>query len=85
MSDKEKKSKSAAKENADNTGKKKSGSSVAKRILKITAWVFGVIFAILLLVLIFRDSLIKFGVTKVGSWIAGVEIRIDLFDTSFSK
>ncbi len=87
MSDKEKKKKqkSTEPETTDTKGEKKSKSPLAKRILKITAWTFGVIFAILLLVLIFRDSLIKIGVTKVGSWIAGVEIAMDSFDTSLSE
>lgn len=86
MSDKEKKKKQKATEPeaVDNKGRKKSKSSLAKRILKISAWTFGIIFAILFLVLIFRDSLIKFGVTRIGSWIAGVEISMDSFDTSLT-
>ncbi len=86
MSDKEKKKKQKATEPeaVDNKGGKKSKSSLVKRILKISAWSFGIIFAILFLVLIFRDSLIKFGVTRIGSWIAGVEISMDSFNTSLT-
>lgn len=88
MSDKDKKKDKKSPENAaasNNSKDKTAKHPLAKRILKITAWVFGVIVALLLLALIFRDSLIKFGVTKIGSWIAGVEISLDSIDTSLTK
>ena len=85
MSEKDKKKKRKSAE-ADSSGSKdtKKKSSLAKRCLKIAAWTFCVIFAVLLLILIFRDSLIKFGITKVGSWVTGVEIALDSFDTSLT-
>ena len=85
MSDKEKKKKNNSSESAGNQKNKTPKTALVKRILKISAWVFGVIFALLILAVIFRDSLIKFGVTRIGSWIAGVEISLDYLDTSLSE
>lgn len=85
MSDKEKKKKNKSSETAGKQKKETPKAALIKRILKISAWVFGGIFALLLLAVIFRDSLIKFGVTRIGSWIAGVEISLDHLDTSLSE
>ena len=76
-------------ENEKQTGKTekntKKSCSTGKKILKITAWTFGSVFAFLLLLIVFRDPVIKFGVTSIGSWITGVDITIEEFDTSIFK
>jgi hypothetical protein len=84
MSDKKKNKKTSA-EDSKKCDKQPKKQSLGKRILKISLWVFGGIFAILLLAVIFRDSLVKFGVTRIGSWLTGVEITMDSFDTSLSE
>ena len=84
MNDKKKNKKSSAEE-SKKCDKQPKKQTPVKRILKISLWVLGGIFALLLLVVIFRDSLIKFGVTRIGSWLTGVEITMDSFDTSLSE
>ena len=84
MSEK-KKNKKASVENSKKSGKTSQKITRGKRILKISLWTLGSIFALLLLVVIFRDSLIKFGVTRIGSWLTGVEITMDSFDTSLTE
>lgn len=64
---------------------KRSSKSVAKKILKISAWTFGGIFTFLILLLLFRDPIAKFGITSIGSWITGVEITLEDLDTSLVK
>ena len=69
-------------------GKKKSPkkkSALWKRIVKVILWVFGALIALLLLMLIFRDALIKFAVTTIGSKIVGVEITMEQFETSLTR
>ena len=63
----------------------KKSSSIGKKILKITAWTLGSLFAVILLLVIFRDPVIKFGVTSIGSWITGVDISLEDLDTSLFK
>ena len=53
-----------------------------KRVLKISAWTLCILITVLVFALIFRDSLIKFGVTKVGSWVTGVEVSLDSVKTA---
>ena len=84
MNDKKKNKKSSGSETA-NSNAEPTKLSRKKRILKITAWTAGSIFALLLLVVIFRDSLIKFSITRIGSWLTGVEITLDSFDTSLTE
>ena len=74
------------KESDPKKGQKSKGKvSLAKKILKITGFSLAGIFAVLLLLVIFRDPIIKFGVTSIGSWITGVEITLEDFDTSLVK
>ena len=81
MRDKEnKKEKNNATEKSDKKKTKK--TSLAKRILKISAWVIGSLFALLLLLVLFRDPIIKYGVTTIGSWATGVDISLESLDTS---
>ena len=81
--DKVKKTKKKDKKEGDPAGEKKS-SSVWKKLFKIFAWTMGSIVVLLMLAVIFRDGLIKFGVTGIGSWVTGVEIALDSVDTSLS-
>lgn len=83
MADKKKNKKSSSENSSKNKPSKK--TTVGKRILKVALWTFGAIFALLLLTVIFRDSLIKFGITRIGSWLTGVQITLDSFDTSLTK
>ena len=92
MAKKEKKKSSEEKEknlqndSADKKGRSsKKKTTLAKKILKITGFTFAGIFAVLLLLVIFRDPIIKFGVTSIGSWVTGVEITLDEVDTSLTK
>ena len=84
MGKKEKSRKGGDKEKASVKPEKKR-LSTGKKILKITAWSFGSLLAILLLLVIFRDPIIKFSVTSIGSWVTGVDIAMDDFDTSLFK
>lgn len=54
----------------------------AKKILKVTGLIFGVLFLLLLLAFLFRDLLIATGVRRIGSWVTGTEVRIASFDSS---
>ena len=80
----EEKNNVAEKSDKKNDSEKKSAkkSSLAKRILKISAWIFGSLFALILLLIIFRDPVIKYGVTTIGSWATGVDISLESLDTS---
>ena len=81
MAEKDKKKKSAP-DAAEKQQKETKKPSWLKRTLKVTAWIFGSLLFIIILALIFRDPLIKLGVTKVGSWVTGVELTLDSVDTS---
>ena len=88
MSKKEKKNNDKEKNSSAEKEEKKSvkkNSSIGKKILKITAWTLGSLFAFILLLVIFRDPVIKFGVTSIGSWITGVDITLEDLDTSLFK
>ena len=89
MAGKKKKDKAATAEeklNAESgnkkSDKKQKSDSIGKKILKISAWTASSLLAVLLLLVIFRDPVIKFGVTSVGSWITGVDITLDSIDTT---
>ena len=84
MGKKEKSCKGDNKEKAQEKQEKKQ-LSTGKKILKIAAWSFGSLFAFLLLLVIFRDPVIKFSVTSIGSWVTGVDIVMEDFDTSLFK
>ena len=84
MGKKDKSRKDTEKDKSPEKAEKKK-LSTGKKILKICAWVFGSIAAVILLLVIFRDPVIKFSVTSIGSWVTGVDIAIDEFDTSLFK
>ena len=83
MADKDKKKDNIAdvsgndSEKKEKKSKKDKKSSLGKRILKISAWTLSSLLAVLVLLFIFRDPVIKFGVTSIGSWVTGVEIELD--------
>ena len=83
MADKDKKKDNIAdvsgndSEKKEKKSKKDKKSSLGKRILKISAWTLSSLLVILLLLFIFRDPVIKFGVTSIGSWVTGVDIELD--------
>ena len=79
MPEDEKKSAGGAeKQDRDETGKKKKiKGPMWKRILKIFLWVLAGLLGLLILIFIFRDSLIRFAVTTVGSKVLGVEITLE--------
>ena len=82
----EEKDKSQWKNSADKKTQNSKGKvSLVKKILKITGFTFAGILAVLILLVLFRDPIIKFGVTSIGSWITGVEITLEDLDTSLTE
>ncbi len=75
-------SKKAESSETQKSDKKQKSDSRGKKFLKISAWVISSLLAVILLLIIFRDPVIKFGVTSVGSWLTGVDVSLDSIDTS---
>lgn len=63
----------------------KKKSKFLRRVLRFFAWVFAIILILAVLLVIFRDTIIKNTVTGVGSWLTGVEISLENFETSLSR
>ena len=73
-------------ENNDTQAKpEKKKSKLLRRILRVTAWIFAVILLLLAILVVFRDTVIKNSITGVGSWLTGVEITLEDFETSLSE
>ena len=61
---------------------KKKAKKIIRKILKIFAWTAAIIAALLIVLLCFRDSIIKSCVTGIGSWVTSSEITLENFETS---
>ena len=73
-------------ENGENTAKpEKKKSKLMRRILRVIAWIFAVILLLLAILIVFRDTIIKNSITGVGSWLTGVEIKLEDFETSLAE
>ena len=87
----------AAKANSDKKAKKttskqstkqsanKKPNQLRSKILRGVGYTFGVIAVLLVLAVIFRDTLIKNCITGVGSWATGLNITVGNFDTSLTE
>ena len=53
------------------------------KVWRIVGWVFGILLAVLILGLIFRDSIIENSVRHIGTLVTGTEVKIDSFRSSF--
>jgi len=85
MAKKEKNKNGEEKEKNQSKNSASKKASLAKKILKITGFTFAGILAAVILLVLFHDPVIKFGVTSIGSWITGVEITLEDIDTSLTK
>ena len=65
----------------DKPEKKKGKSS---RILKIVLWCAGVLLALLVLFVVFRDFLIVNGVRHIGTMVTGTKVEMESFKSSFN-
>jgi len=65
--------------------KKAPRKSRANKVLKWVGITFGVIFALLILAILFRDPLIRFTTGAVGSYLTGTKVRLGVADTSLFK
>ena len=61
---------------------KKKAKKIIRNVLKIFAWTAAIIAALLIVLLCFRDSIIKSCVTGIGSWVTSSEITLENFETS---
>lgn len=57
-------------------------SKAVSAILKIVKWIFIVLLALIVTLLVFRDFVIETAVEKVGSYVVGTKVNIDHFNTS---
>ena len=48
----------------------------AKKALKITAWILGILLALIVIVILLIDPIAKFAIEKVGSKVTGVDISV---------
>lgn len=64
--------------------KKKKKKPWWRRLLKIFAWIFGVILVLLTLLVIFRDFVIRHAVEKVGTYVVGTPVKCGHFSSSLS-
>ncbi|MBE6390185.1 MAG: hypothetical protein E7043_08455 [Lentisphaerae bacterium] len=55
---------------------------IGKIVLKVFLWTIGSIIALMLLLLIFINPIMRFAITRIGSAVTGVEITLDEFDLS---
>ncbi len=69
-------------ENAPEKKSKKKTKKIIRKILKFFAWIAAVILALVIILLCFRDSIIKSGITGIGSWVTSSEITLEKFETS---
>ncbi len=80
------KEKNTSADNNDPNGKPiRKKSKFLRRILRIFAWFLAVLLIMLALLVIFRDTIIKNTVTGVGSWLTGVDIAMENFETSLTR
>ena len=70
-----------AEETAENGKQEKKKKS---KVLKIVLWCAGILLALLVVSLVFRDVLIENGVRHIGSLVTGTTVQIDSFKSSFN-
>lgn len=69
----------------DKSGKENKKRTKLGKIRCFFNWFFGILFALLILLLVFRDFIIHHSIEIIGSWLTGVEITVAEFSTDLIK